>query len=56
MRVQMEHMADNLKNPFDEMYNWIKGETYDIMALADSVAARDYLEKQIKKLEQKKRD
>jgi hypothetical protein len=33
----MDHMVDNLKNPFDEMYNWIKGETYDLSALSDAV-------------------
>jgi septation ring formation regulator EzrA len=49
-------MVDNLKNPLDEMYNWIKGEIYDIQALVDSVETRDKLEKKIKKLEQKKKD
>lgn len=34
---QMGHMVDNLKNPFDEMYHWMKGEIYDIQALAQAV-------------------
>ena len=29
----MNHMVENLKNPYDEMYHWIKGEMYDIQAL-----------------------
>ena len=30
LKDQMQHMAENLKNPYDEMYHWIKGEMYDI--------------------------
>jgi hypothetical protein len=47
----MDHMVDNLKNPYDEMYNWIKGETFDLSALSDAVISRDNLEKLHKKLE-----
>jgi hypothetical protein len=52
----MDSMVDNLKNPFDEMQNWIKGEIYDVSALSDAVIARENIEKNIRKLEQKKRD
>ena len=52
----MEHLVDNLKNPFDEMYNWCKGELYDLMALEDAVQARVAIEKNEKRLEQKKKD
>lgn len=45
LKTSMDHMVDNLKNPFDEMYNWIKGETFDLSALLDSVQARDNLDK-----------
>jgi hypothetical protein len=27
---QMFHMIENLKNPYDEMYHWCKGEIYDL--------------------------
>lgn len=30
LKDQMDHMVDNLKNPFDEMYHWCKGEIYDL--------------------------
>ena len=52
----MDHLVDNLKNPFDEMYIWCKGELYDLQALQDAVEAREGVEKNIKKFEQKKRD
>jgi hypothetical protein len=52
----MDHLVDNLKNPFDEMYIWCKGELYDLQALQDAVDARDKVEQTIKKFEQKKRD
>lgn len=45
LKTSMEHMVENLKNPFDEMYNWIKGETFDLSALLDSVQARENLDK-----------
>lgn len=56
LKEQMEHMVDNLKNPFDEMYNWCKGELYDLMALEDAMQARLAIEKNKKRLEQKKKD
>ena len=49
MKGQMDHLVDNLKNPFDEMYNWCKGELYDLSALEDAVAARENVEKNLKK-------
>lgn len=52
----MDHLVDNLKNPFEEMYNWCKGEHYDIEALQDSIMSRENLEAQKKKLEIKKRE
>jgi len=47
----MDHMVENLKNPFEETINWVKGESFDLTALAEAVAARDNIEKNIKKLE-----
>jgi hypothetical protein len=26
-------MLDNMKNPMEEMYHWVKGEIYDLQAL-----------------------
>jgi hypothetical protein len=44
LKNQMDHMVDNLKNPFEEVYHWIKGETYDLKALAESIEIRDQVE------------
>lgn len=38
LKEQMEHMVDNQKNPFEEMYHWCKGEIYDIKAIMAAVA------------------
>ena len=51
LKGSMDHVVDNLKNPFDEMYNWCKGELYDLQALEDAVAARENIEKTHKKYE-----
>eukprot|EP00349_Pseudokeronopsis_sp_Brazil_P010769 CAMPEP_0202977490 /NCGR_PEP_ID=MMETSP1396-20130829/84278_1 /ASSEMBLY_ACC=CAM_ASM_000872 /TAXON_ID= /ORGANISM="Pseudokeronopsis sp., Strain Brazil" /LENGTH=287 /DNA_ID=CAMNT_0049716239 /DNA_START=131 /DNA_END=995 /DNA_ORIENTATION=+ len=56
IKEKIDNVVDNLKNPFDEMYNWCKGELYDLHALADAVGARDNIEKNLKKLEQRKKD
>lgn len=33
IKDEMEKMTDNLKNPFEDMYYWCKGEIYDLKAL-----------------------
>jgi len=30
LKDQMDHMVDNLKNPFEELFHWCKGEIYDL--------------------------
>jgi hypothetical protein len=30
LKAQMDHLVENLKNPFYEMYHWCKGEIYDL--------------------------
>lgn len=56
LKSQMDHMVENLKNPYEDMYHWCKGEMYDLQALADAIAARDNIEKNKVKLESQKRD
>ena len=56
LNVAMEHVAENLKNPFEEMYHWSKGEVYDIQALLDAVQLRDSIEKNMKKQEYTKQN
>ena len=54
LKEQMEHMNDNQKNSFDQMYHWCKGEIYDIKAVVNAIAAKDSYEKMLKKTETKK--
>jgi hypothetical protein len=50
----MEHMVQNQKNPFEEMYHWCKGEIYDIKAIVAAIWSKEALEKLLKKTETKK--
>jgi hypothetical protein len=54
LKEQMEHMNDNQKNSFDQVYHWCKGEIYDIKAVVNAIAAKDSYEKMLKKTETKK--
>jgi chemotaxis protein histidine kinase CheA len=54
LKEQMEHMVDNQKNSFDQMYHWCKGEIYDIKAVVNAIAHRDNFEGMLKKTEKKK--
>ena len=56
IKDQLEHMADNLKNPFEDMYYWCKGEIYDLQALQQAVIQKETIEKSLKKHENKKKD
>ena len=52
----MQHMIENLKNPFEDMYYWCKGEIYDLQALQEALSGKENLEKKQKKQEGKKKD
>ena len=54
LKEQMEHMVDNQKNSFDQMYHWCKGEIYDIKAVVNAILAKENFEKMLKKTESKK--
>jgi len=54
LKDQMDHMIDNQKNAFDEMYHWCKGEIYDIKAIMAAIGQKDMLERELKKTETKK--
>lgn len=54
LKDQMEHMVDNQKNPFDEMYHWCKGEIYDIKSICAAIAQKEAFERALKKTETKK--
>jgi hypothetical protein len=51
---QLQILCDSQKNPFEEMYNWCKGEIYDIQAMTAAVDSIEALGKKKKKAETKK--
>jgi hypothetical protein len=48
-------MIDEMKNPFAEMYHWCKGEIYDIQAVIEAINGRENVDKELKKMEAKKK-
>ena len=55
IKDKMVDMVDQLKNPFNDLYVWVKGEIYDINAMLEAIGARDNLDQMKIKLDQKKR-
>ena len=56
IREQVDLMIQEMKNPFAEMYHWCKGEIYDVQVVAEAITTRDNVEKDLKKLEGKKKN
>ena len=54
LKDQMNHMVENLKNPYDEMYHWVKGEMYDIQSLSIAIQGKENIERNQNKMEKKK--
>lgn len=48
--------GQSLRNPYIELYHWVKGELYDIEALRNSVNMRLKVQEKLRELEGKKRD
>ena len=48
-------MSDSLKNPFFNIYHWLKGEIFDIEAVNNALATRDWLNDKVGKNEKKKK-
>lgn len=53
---QVDNLMNNMNNPFVDLYHWCKGEMYDIQAISDAVVSREGVEKDLKKLETKKKN
>ena len=47
-------LETNLKNPYFNMYHWIKGEISDIKALLNAIETKDSFKSKIKKSDLKK--
>lgn len=56
----LKHTVDNLRNPFTDLYHWIKGEIYDMSAFTAALnelkKVQDSVESVTKKIAQSKSD
>lgn len=41
----VDNMKEHIQNPFDLLFNWCKGEIYDLKALMTAFQQRDALDK-----------
>jgi len=48
--------GQSLRNPYIELYHWVKGELYDIEAMRTSINARNIVMERLRSFEGKKRD
>lgn len=53
LKESMLHTIENLRNPFTDLYHWVKGEMYDVCAFQDAVLLREALAKKVKELSKK---
>ena len=49
----MRHTIENLRNPFTDLYHWIKGEIYDLTAFQAALNERASVQKAVKDLKKK---
>ena len=49
VKKNCEKLVENMKNPFFNIYHWVKGETFDIEAVNNALATREYLLEKIGK-------
>lgn len=41
LKESMLHTIENLRNPFTDLYHWVKGEIYDVGAFQFALSVRD---------------
>lgn len=56
LRIALHQASMSLRNPYIDLYHWIKGELYDIEAIRNAVKARTEALEKLRNLEGKKRD
>lgn len=50
----MLHTLENLRNPFTDVYHWVKGELYDLEAMKTLMVERQKIGTRVKDLVKKK--
>lgn len=56
LRISLQQAGMSLRNPYIDLYHWIKGELYDIEAMRNAIQARTNTMEKLRMLEGKKRD
>lgn len=54
LKESMLHTLENLRNPFTDLYHWIKGELYDLAAFKNLLNERGKVASRVKELAKKK--
>lgn len=49
-------LVESLKNPYFNIYHWVKGELYDIEAVYNALATREFIQERVGKREKKKKN
>lgn len=56
MKERVDNTAKGWKNPYKDMYIWLKGELLDVKGISDAIAGRETVVKMQIAVEQKKRN
>lgn len=54
-KTEISALAESLKNPYFNIFHWIKGEIFDIEAVNNSLRVKDNMQANIAKTEKKKK-
>lgn len=55
IKGQVSNLCDALKNPYFNIYHWVKGEIFDIEAVNGAITTKDKIQQNINKNEKKKK-
>ena len=54
LKESMLHTLENLRNPFTDLYHWVKGELYDLSAMKIVLVERQKIATRMRELQKKK--
>jgi hypothetical protein len=56
VKTSVNSLVENLKNPYFNIYHWVKGEIFDIEAVYNALATREFILERVGKREKKKKN
>lgn len=56
LKEKGEGLTTQMKNPFIEFYNWVRGECDDIEAIYEAIKGRDRINETKSKIDKKKKE